>query len=704
MPSTADAPTTKEAIAQAIRRRNALQAPLSGSMNRTVACGDELDIARKLSFSAALLDPIDDPDESNKVQIVIRIRPLIAEKPVEAGSNSRRESAGDAECFRVVSETAMIAQPPKTSQAYRSTGTATSFQFSRIFPPATAQRELFVSTTKPVIKAAFEGKSGLVFAYGVTNSGKTYTISGTEEKPGMLPRALKYVIKELTRRKENEASPVAQVTASYLEIYNENVYDLLAAPIRKRRALRLQDCDGKIQVKGMLEKPIRSITDGEEILAIGMKNKQVAETSCNMDSSRSHCVFTLHFYHKTSKSGMVVRSKVSIVDLAGSERSAKTGATGLRMQEASKINGSLMNLMRCLETLRWNQQHPSALHKMVPFRESKLTRLFQENLVGKSLGPLVMIVAVNPSSYEFDETLRTLKYSAVARELVPVQSRSNVTQTRSQARKAGATFFYDLDGRLKKKQKLSIEPETPREQLRKQDPVLVYSTAGKSATSSFKSSSATKRARDDAQYPVNRSTGKAVKGVDPQSSRSTRPPLHASSVVKLAKVLSDEPEAAHIVAVSQAPAVEEPKSIEVEAMAEVGDENLTLESRLHEMEIENDELRRQLSAVNAEKLELEVRIRAEIGNQMHEQLQQIKAQYQEMAKRQQQRPTLFEDLPSARKAAEKFAADEKAALQLKVHQLQLQLNECEEEMERVRARHQQELDELRHPIKSEQQQ
>lgn len=121
------------------------------------------------------------------------------------------------------------------------------------------------------------------------------------------------------------------------------------------------------------------------------------------------------------------------------------------------------------------------------------------------------------------------------------------------------------------------------------------------------------------------------------------------------------------------------------------------------MEIENDELRRQLSAVNAEKLELEVRIRAEIGNQMHEQLQQIKAQYHDMVKRQRPPPTPFEDLPSARKAAEKVAADEKAALQLKVHQLQLQLNECEEEMERVRARHQQELDELRHPVKSEQQ-
>lgn len=101
---------------------------------------------------------------------------------------------------------------------------------------------------------------------------------------------------------------------------------------------------------------------------------KVAETKSNSDSSRSHCVFTIHFYHKV-KGKLKVRSKVSIVDLAGSERSAKTGAKGLRIQEASKINGSLMNLMRCLETLRWNQQHPPNLQKMVPFRESKLTRV-----------------------------------------------------------------------------------------------------------------------------------------------------------------------------------------------------------------------------------------------------------------------------------------------------------------------------------------
>ncbi|TYZ68683.1 hypothetical protein PybrP1_012431 [[Pythium] brassicae (nom. inval.)] len=606
----------KDAVALAIRRRNA---PLTTQQHRnTLAFAEDADVTRKLSFSGAHADDDEADAADGRVQIVIRIRPLVADgaaadsaTAAATAAGSRRESGGEgAECFRVVSDTALVAQPPKTSQAYRSTGTATSFQFSRIFPAATAQRELFVATTKPVVRAAFDGKSGLVFAYGVTNSGKTYTISGTTARPGVLPRALQLVIKELTRRKENDAAPVTHVTASYLEVYNENVYDLLAAPTRKRRALRLQDCDGKIQVKGMVEKPIRTAADGDEILAVGMKNKQVAETSCNLDSSRSHCVFTLHFYHRAARGGLALRSKVSIVDLAGSERSAKTGATGLRMQEASKINGSLMNLMRCLETLRWNQQHPPALHKM----------LFQEHLVGKSLGPLVMIVAVNPSSHEFDDTLRTLKYSAVARELVPVQSGPAAALTRSQARKAGTTFVYDLDGRLKKRQKLSLEPTTPS--------ALGHSMAGKSAAASLGSH----RTADDA--------------------------------------LMNMQIAYH-----------------------------SMELRVTELEVENDELRRQLSSVNAEKLELEVQIRAEIGGQMHQQLQHIKAQYQAMAATQ---PRVEDEqlLSSARKA-ERSAAHETAALRLQVHQLQLQLNECEDEMARVRARHEQELVELRHPVKRE---
>lgn len=292
----------KDAIARLIRTRNGLAMPLPARLSDA-----EMDIARKLSFSAAQDE--DDGDEqqaeddeaTRKVQTVIRIRPL-------AGNT------GD-ECFRVVSDTALVAQPPKTSQAYRSTGAATSFQFSRIFQPQTAQQAFFEATTKPVIDAAFDGKNGLVFAYGVTNSGKTYTITGSEIQPGVLPRSLKHVMAELQRRQDSDVSPVVKVTASYLEIYNENVYDLLATPLRKRRALRVQDCDGKIQVRGVIERQIKTLQEGEEMLTTGRRNTQVAETNCNVDSSRSHCVFTLHFYTQNKSTGATsLRSKVRLVD------------------------------------------------------------------------------------------------------------------------------------------------------------------------------------------------------------------------------------------------------------------------------------------------------------------------------------------------------------------------------------------------------
>ncbi|KAG7394970.1 hypothetical protein PHYBOEH_004411 [Phytophthora boehmeriae] len=414
---------SREDVARAIRERNGNTTRPSNTPSLTAE--EATTIVRKLSFSGVGMDEHEEQQEqgqfesnslqANQVQIVIRLRPPLTDAEPE------REDGAVLPCFRVLSDATLLAQPPKTSAAYRSTGTATSFHFSRIFRQETEQTELFEATTRPVLDAAFGGKSGLVFAYGVTNSGKTYTISGTEDAPGVLPQSLQYVMDELPKRKEKDAQVVTRVTATYIEIYNENVYDLLSPALRKRRALRVQDCEGKIQVRGTVEKPIKTLKEGLELLEMGRRHKQMAETNCNSDSSRSHCVFTLHFYQQVTRFNSELRSKVSIVDLAGSERSSKSGATGLRMQEASKINGSLMNLMRCLETLRWNQQHPPNLQKMVPFRESKLARLFQENLVGNDHGPLVMIVAVNPSSHEFDETLRTLKYSAVARELAKLE-------------------------------------------------------------------------------------------------------------------------------------------------------------------------------------------------------------------------------------------------------------------------------------------
>ncbi|RLN98084.1 hypothetical protein BBJ28_00018784, partial [Nothophytophthora sp. Chile5] len=254
---------TKEEIARAIRARNG-NASSRASETPSLTAEEVNAIVRKLSFSAAAMaehEASDDDvtDAPLKVQIVMRLRP-----PAD-------EAAATDDCFRVLSDSALIAQPPKTSQAYRSTGTATSFHFSRIFRPDTEQRDLFEATTRPVLDAAFAGKSGLVFAYGVTNSGKTYTISGTGDAPGVLPQALQYVMSELPRRKENDALPVTRVTATYIEIYNENVFDLLSPALRKRRALRVQDCDGKIQVRGAVERSVKTLSEGLELLEMGRR-------------------------------------------------------------------------------------------------------------------------------------------------------------------------------------------------------------------------------------------------------------------------------------------------------------------------------------------------------------------------------------------------------------------------------------------------
>ncbi|KAK1929322.1 Kinesin-like protein KIF23 [Phytophthora citrophthora] len=626
---------SREDVAQAIRERNG---STQDSDTPTLTAEEVTTIVRKLSFDGVEMDEEEEEVPSqqqvqgdqgqetttdpNKVQIVIRLRPL------EAAINET-----DPDCFRVLSTTSLLAQPPKTSQSYRSTGTATSFHFSRIFRQETQQTELFEATTRPVLDAAFDGKSGLVFAYGVTNSGKTYMISGTSEAPGVLPQALQYVMDELPKRTEEDKQLVTRITATYLEIYNENVYDLLSPALRRRRALRVQDCDGKIQVRGAVERPIKTLEDGLELLEMGRRHKQMAETNCNSDSSRSHCVFTLHLHHQTSRFSSELRSKVAIVDLAGSERGSKSGATGLRMQEASKINGSLMNLMRCLETLRWNQQHPPSLQKMVPFRESKLARLFQENLVGNNYGPLVMIVAVNPSSHEFDETLRTLKYSAVARELVR-------TRTSIPRRAAPSATFYDLDGRLKKRR---LSTEAP--------------------------------ASHAPKPPTDR-------GVLVAKTTVTSPPQKG----KTRHRLSDSTRRQHR---SVAPSVAKLRTAEMgtspmESQREVAERDL----HWAKVELENEELREKLAQIQAEKMEMEVRIRAEIGNEMREQLQQIRAHYQSMQRLQP------EDLPSARKKRERQHAEESEKLRAHVQELRGKVRECEDEIQRIHKRHRAELDKL----------
>ncbi len=274
----------------------------------------------------------------------------------------------------------------------------------------------YLSTAQPLVDSLFEGRNCLLFSYGPTNSGKTYTIEGDGANPGILPRVLDDVF---TRSKDIEQKTPGTsifIWATYLEVYNENVYDLLGANADSRIPMKIKEENGNVVVKGLREIQIRSLKEAQKILQYGQANRQTAETNVNLDSSRSHSIFNIrlvfHMQRALPNGGSETTElspKFSVVDLAGSERSSRSQTTGLRLKEASNINVSLMTLGRCLEALKWNCDHPHAQPHIVPFRQSKLTRIFQQWFVAQSR--MVMLVNVSAAAADYDEMVHALRYA-----------------------------------------------------------------------------------------------------------------------------------------------------------------------------------------------------------------------------------------------------------------------------------------------------
>jgi kinesin family protein 3/17 len=372
------------------------------------------------------------------VEVFLRIKPLLGAEE------------GQVPTMTVVDANSILVAAPSTSQAALSSRDEddsrhmetekadTKFTFSEVFKADSAQVEVFDAAMSPLVENLLHGKHSLLFAYGITNAGKTHTIMGNKDHPGLLPLALHRVFEGV---EASGSKSEMEVKVSYLEIYNENVYDLMAIPDKRRgrEILKLADRNGKVEVKGLKSHPVRDVDQALKIIHTGTKNRQVAETQLNTDSSRSHSVFAIHLInHLTGKS-----SRLYVVDLAGSERGKRTGATGGRLKESSMINTSLMHLMHCIETLRWNQQHPSAVPRLVPFRQTKLTRLFQELLVGEGSGRTVMIVNASAAAADYDETLTTLRYGALAREICKSKSTAGSRGTMLMA----AAAKYAANGR-----------------------------------------------------------------------------------------------------------------------------------------------------------------------------------------------------------------------------------------------------------------
>jgi kinesin family protein 3/17 len=284
------------------------------------------------------------------------------------------------------------------------------FTFDCVYPEDTRQKDLFDETAFPIIENILEGYNGTIFAYGQTGTGKTHTMAGVlddEELKGITPRSFETIFKSINIDNNKQYL----VRASYLEIYKEEVLDLLNKNGVQKLELKEKPGSG-VYVKDLSTALVETPDKMMDIMLKGNKNRHVGQTKMNHESSRSHSIFTITVecgeVGADGKSHIRV-GKLNMVDLAGSEKQSKTGSEGLRLEEAIKINLSLTTLCHVISSLVDQKS------QYVPYRDSKLTRLLQDSLGGNT--KTVMIANIGPADYNQDETLSTLRYASRAKHI-----------------------------------------------------------------------------------------------------------------------------------------------------------------------------------------------------------------------------------------------------------------------------------------------
>ncbi|RKO97218.1 hypothetical protein CXG81DRAFT_635, partial [Caulochytrium protostelioides] len=289
------------------------------------------------------------------------------------------------------------------------------YGFDHVFGPDATQVDVFAATVRQLLPAVLAGLETSCFAYGCTNSGKTHTVVGSPEAPGLMSLGLVELFAMLAAH--TQCHPY-EVSLSYLEIYNEKIRDLLS---RTSEALELRtDAEGAVAVAGISRERAHS---PEEVLALvrrGSRQRVQEGTAANSASSRSHAVLQIFVLMgpDTNALGKPLKrrlGKLSLVDLAGSERAAETQNRGQRMIEGASINKSLLALGNCINALAAASQHDGATKKnksYVNFRDSQLTRLLANAISGPC--KTVMIANVSPALANLDETLNTLKFASRA--------------------------------------------------------------------------------------------------------------------------------------------------------------------------------------------------------------------------------------------------------------------------------------------------
>ncbi|XP_037745045.1 kinesin-like protein KIF21A isoform X12 [Chelonia mydas] len=366
-------------------------------------------------------------DESS-VRVAVRIRPQLAKEKIEGCHICTSVTPGEPQVFL---------------------GKDKAFTFDYVFNIDSQQEEIYDQCVEKLIEGCFEGYNATVFAYGQTGAGKTYTmgtgfdVNITEDEQGIISRAVKHLFKCIEEKKQAAIkqelpSPEFKVNAQFLELYNEEVLDLfdttrdIDAKNKKSNIKIHEDSTGGIYTVGVTTRTVNGEAEMIQCLKLGALSRTTASTQMNVQSSRSHAIFTIHVCQTRVCSAVdtdnvtdtkiisessqtnefeTLTAKFHFVDLAGSERLKRTGATGERAKEGISINCGLLALGNVISAL--GDKSKKATH--VPYRDSKLTRLLQDSLGGNS--QTVMIACVSPSDRDFMETLNTLKYANRARNI-----------------------------------------------------------------------------------------------------------------------------------------------------------------------------------------------------------------------------------------------------------------------------------------------
>lgn len=284
------------------------------------------------------------------------------------------------------------------------------FGFDRIFDEHSTQAEVYEGTTKNLLDSVLDGYNATVFAYGATGCGKTHTITGTAQSPGIIFLTMQELFEKIQERSDEKQT---EVTLSYLEIYNETIRDLLVPGGSKAGLMLREDSNQAVSVPGLTSHRPKDVQEVMDIIVQGNEYRTVSPTAANAVSSRSHAVLQINVAQKDRNADINephTMATLSIIDLAGSERASATKNRGERLLEGANINKSLLALGSCINALCDPRKK-----NHVPYRNSKLTRLLKFSLGGNC--KTVMIVCVSPSSEHFDETQNTLRYANRAKNI-----------------------------------------------------------------------------------------------------------------------------------------------------------------------------------------------------------------------------------------------------------------------------------------------